>query len=333
MVSSKNRICFTVGDCNGIGLEIFFGALEAGMFEASEITLIANSRIVEEYLEHFNIDFSIEGDIITLSSKRVLIEECTTYPELDFGKVSRDSGLLAGEAVEKAVAGCLHGKYDAMITLPIQKESVYLAGWRYPGHTEMIAAKCGIRDPLMIMEHNGLRVTLLTIHIPLADVSKHITPFRIKTVLNNFAKSLRSDFGINSPKIAILSLNPHGGENGSIGTEEIDIYNTTLNELRLEVKQLSISLDGPFPADGFFAHGSYKNYDGILASYHDQGLIPLKLIANGGGVNFTGGLPIIRTSPDHGTAMNIAGKGKANSQSLIDAYRLALEIIENRKAI
>jgi 4-hydroxythreonine-4-phosphate dehydrogenase len=325
----KKKICFTSGDINGIGLETFLKAFSDGAFDSSKISLITNSEILAETAEHLYYDLIIEAEIANIAGRSFSIVECTTYPELDFGKISKDAGLLAGESIEKAVSCCLSGEQDAMVTLPIQKESVYLAGWTYPGHTEMIASRCGVKDPLMIMESKGTRVCLLTIHIPLKDVPNYITPYRIKSITEKFIRSVNSDFGVDKPRIALLALNPHGGENGSIGTEELDIYNATIDEINGYSNDEYV-VEGPFPADGFFAHGAYKKYDGIIASYHDQGLIPLKLLAEGGGVNYTGGLQIIRTSPDHGTAMDIAGKNISNPQSLVDAYNLAFQISDNR---
>ncbi|GAB5464704.1 MAG: hypothetical protein Kapaf2KO_01400 [Candidatus Kapaibacteriales bacterium] len=285
--------------------------------------------MVKDYAEHLGYSLVEEKEnYFLLDSEPFQLIECVTSPELSFGTVSKDAGLLAGESIEKGVASCLANEIDALVTLPIQKESLYLAGWTYPGHTEMIAARCGSNNPLMIMEHQGLRVTLLTLHISVSEIPKYITSYRIDTIVKGFDKTLKRDFAVTNPKIALLSLNPHAGENGNIGTEEIDIYLDAIEELRKE----NITIEGPFAADGFFAHGAYKNYDGVVASYHDQGLTPLKLLANGGGVNFTGGLSIVRTSPDHGTAMDIAGKGMANPQSLIDAFDLAIEIVNNRKS-
>jgi 4-hydroxythreonine-4-phosphate dehydrogenase len=330
LANNKHRICFTSGDCNGIGLEVFLKSVASGAFLESENTLICNSAVLEDYAEHYSMELSQEGDTITCGQGQFKLEDCVTSPELEFGAISKDAGLHAGESIDKAVVGCLEGSYDAMITLPIQKESVYLAGWTYPGHTELIAARCGVRHPLMIMEHEGLRVTLLTIHVPLRQVPAHISVYRINETVSAFARCLKKDFGVVEPKIALLGLNPHSGENGNIGTEEVDIYSEALLDLRGQGHTDGFSIDGPLPADGLFAHGAYKEYDGIVASYHDQGLIPLKLLAAGGGVNYTGGLQIVRTSPDHGTAMDIAGKSKANPKSLQDAYKLAIEIADNR---
>lgn len=331
MAESRLKIAFTAGDCNGIGLEIFLKCINAGLLSYSDITLICNSVLLEDYAEHYGFELEQKDTLIHLGKGSFGLLDCVTSPELEFGAVSRDAGLLAGESIDKAVAGCLAGDFDAMLTLPIQKESVYLAGWTYPGHTELIAARCGVKNPLMIMEHQGLRVTLLTIHIPLRQVAQSITDYKIKETVRAFARCLKQDFSVEKPKITLLGLNPHSGENGNIGTEEIDIYDSSVKDLQEEGLTEGYEIVGPLPADGLFAHGGYKSFDGIIASYHDQGLIPLKLLAAGGGVNYTGGLQIVRTSPDHGTAMDIAGKNKASLQSVIDAYNLALNIAENRK--
>jgi 4-hydroxythreonine-4-phosphate dehydrogenase len=213
--------------------------------------------------------------------------------------------------------------------MPVAKSSLYLAGWKYPGHTEMLADYCQSQEHLMILMTDRVRVALATIHIPLSRINQILSSELIISKTITLHECLKTDFGIDSPAIAVLGLNPHAGEDGALGEEENKIILPAIKKLNVS----GIRAEGPFPADGFFAHGAYRNYDAILAMYHDQGLIPLKMLAAGGGVNFTAGLPIVRTSPDHGTAYSIAGKNEANSQSSYDAIISAIEIVKRRKSI
>ena len=255
--------------------------------------------------------------------------ECPAKAVVDFGKISLDAGKLSAEAIELAVSKTIAGEFDAIVTMPVAKSSLYLAGWKYPGHTEMLASACNIKKYMMILCTRDIRVALVTIHIPLKDVASSISVGLIEEKIRIFNDSIIKDYGIKNPKIAVLGLNPHAGEDGSIGTEEIEIISPAISKMINN----GINVSGPHPSDGFFAHGDYKNYDGILSIYHDQGLIPLKLLACGGGVNYTAGLPIIRTSPDHGTAFAIAGKGLANPQSTYDALEMAVEVFKQRNCL
>jgi 4-hydroxythreonine-4-phosphate dehydrogenase len=251
---------------------------------------------------------------------------CETYVQLEFGLVTAQAGKLAQESVLKVIDYVRQGRADAMMTLPISKEAVYLAGWQFAGHTELLASYYNETNPLMILFAGNLRVALVTIHSALRDVPDLITQDRIIDICTKFNNSLIVDFAIPNPKIAVLSLNPHSGENGAMGSEEIEIIIPAIEFLNKN----GISVIGPFPSDGLFAHKEFEKYDGIVSMYHDQGLTILKYIAQGGGVNFTAGIPIIRTSPDHGTAFSIAGQNIANAQSTLDALVWAFEINKNR---
>src|SRR5690606_33344745 len=210
-------------------------------------------------------------------------------------------------------------------TAPISKEAVNLAGYSIPGHTEFIADCCG-GTPLMVMVAEGLRVALITGHIALASVSASITEELVAARTVALLESLRRDFGVAKPRVAVLGLNPHAGEGGVLGTEEREVFEPALNRLRMKGEAVS----GPHPADGLFGSGEYRKYDGILAAYHDQGLAPFKTLAFGRGVNFTAGLPIVRTSPDHGTAFAISGKGEAREGSFAAAVALAESVVQAR---
>lgn len=322
------RIAITTGDVNGIGIEIMFKALQNyNNPDSVEFVFYGCKNVLKQWLEVVDNTVSIEDNYLFIGLNKVLIQEISTSYQIEIGKVTIEAGRHAAEALELCVSDTHSGKNDAIVTLPIAKEAMYIAGWKYPGHTEMLADRCGITDPLMILFKDNLRSALVTIHNPLRKVADLISEKSVLNSIEKFEKSLKMDFGIAIPKIAVLGLNPHAGENGNIGTEEIEHIIPAINS----AKNSGINCEGPFPADGFFAHQLYKNYDGYIAMYHDQGLIPLKLLADGGGVNFTAGLPIVRTSPDHGTAFGIAGKNIANHQSLLDSITAAIDIVKNRK--
>jgi 4-hydroxythreonine-4-phosphate dehydrogenase len=326
------RIIFSMGDPNGIGVEVMLKAV--AVFDKSfphageiEFHISGNPDVILKYCELIGLNPEPRKAGFYLNNRFYTILNCMSTADLEFGKISLESGKLSAEAVELAVEATIDGKYDAMVTMPVSKSALYLAGWKFPGHTEMIAHACGTTRQLMILATGSLRVAPATIHIPIKEVPFSISKDLLIKKLEIFNHSLLQDFGIKIPSLAVLGLNPHAGEEGSIGMEEINIISPAIEE----VKAHNINVSGPYPSDGFFAHGDYKRYDGVLSMYHDQGLIPLKLIAAGGGVNFTAGLPIVRTSPDHGTAFALAGKGSANPGSAVDAIEMAIEIVNNRK--
>ncbi|MFH1050022.1 MAG: 4-hydroxythreonine-4-phosphate dehydrogenase PdxA [bacterium] len=337
------KIIFTIGDCNGIGLEVLIKALikfddfsKSSSFDKLRMTnsqvdfsIVGNEKTIKEYLSYFNFPITVNNNTIELNNRKILIIKSAAYSPVQFGKETKSAGRLAAKSIEKALALTLKNQYDAMITMPVSKSVLYKAGWKYPGHTEMLADVCNVKNPLMLLCTDKIRVGLATIHIPLSKVHKSITKSGLIETAQKFNLSLKQDFGIKAPKIALLGLNPHAGESGDIGKEEIKIIIPAINELNKQ----GIKTFGPFPADGFFAHGEYKQFHGILAMYHDQGLIPLKLLAKGSGVNFTAGLPIVRTSPDHGTAFGIAGQNKADCRSTLHAIELAIEVVRKRRKI
>jgi 4-hydroxythreonine-4-phosphate dehydrogenase len=229
-------------------------------------------------------------------------------------------------ALEKAVKDLQDENLDALITAPINKKAMQLAGFKYPGHTEFISAEFNAPHSLMLMVSDDLRVGLATNHLPVAKVAPAINKDLILKKLIIFSETLKVDFGIEKPTIAVLGLNPHAGDEGAIGTEEAEHIRPAIEQ----AKEKGILAFGPFPADGFFGSAQFKKYDGILAMYHDQGLVPFKALSFGAGVNYTAGLPIVRTSPDHGTAYDIAGKGEADPRSFIKALYLAADIVGNQ---
>lgn len=325
------KIIITSGDPNGIGIEVLlkaFSHIDIDNYpENLDFFVAGNKSTIMDYAAKIKCNFIIEDNFITIENRKIEIIDCCDEVTIELGKPTYESGKYAARAIEFAVDETISGKFDAVVTMPVSKEALYLAGWKYPGHTEMLGAKCGLQNQQMILLTGSVRVALATVHIPLHEVSSKINSSDIADSLKTFINCLKRDFGISEPKIAVLGLNPHAGESGAIGNEEIDEIIPAINTVRRN----DIIIAGPFPADGFFAHREYLNYDGILAMYHDQGLIPLKMIAGEGGVNITAGLPIVRTSPAHGTAYNIAGKNIASPQSAVESIKLAIEIVKNRQ--
>lgn len=326
------KIIISLGDPNGIGLEVFHKAVfsmldDDDRYRNCEISLAGNKATIDDYYKKNKYPAEFGGGNIIIGGRECKIIECGDFSPVRFGEVSKKAGALAAAAIETSVEIALSGEFDAMVTMPVAKESLYLAGWNYPGHTEMLADRCGIEKPLMILTSGQIRVALETIHIPLREVPDSITTESLRKTIRIFNTSLKKDFGHQKPAIAMLGLNPHAGESGNIGREEIETLKPAIDKSCLD----EINIQGPFPADGFFAHGDYRFFNGILAMYHDQGLAPLKLLAKGAGVNYTAGLPIVRTSPDHGTAFSIAGHDRADEQSALQAIDLAITIAGNRK--
>lgn len=324
-------LAVSIGDCNGIGIEVLAGALRSARQEMSELPfslfLVANAHTLCSYTAIMGLQHVWNGTTGNLEGVPYTLLPCSHQPEVSLGKSTPEAGALAVEALEKAVAEVVAGRCDALVTLPVSKASMQRVGYAFPGQTEYVAQQCGIANPMMILCTQSVRVGLVSIHIPIADVPAAITTARVRERIGTFHRTLCGDFGIAKPRIAVLGLNPHAGEDGAIGKEEQHAITPAIEQSCSD----GCHAEGPFPADGFFAHGMYHQYDGILAMYHDQGLIPLKLLAQGGGVNFTAGVPMVRTSPDHGTAFAIAGKGIADPLSTVEALRLAMDIVVARR--
>ncbi len=328
------NIIVSIGDCNGIGLETFYKAiLKLNLYKdlnsQIDLTLAGNKKTITEYFKKLNFDIKETRDGIIIEDKEINVINIASFSQVEFGKMTNDSAKLTIESLDYSLQAVLDKHFDAIVTLPINKSALKRIGWKYPGHTEFLAEKSRSKSYMMILMTRKLRIALVTTHIPLSEVSGKINQRLIENKANIFYNTLRQDFAIKKPRIAILGLNPHAGENGAIGKEETAIIIPALEKLNNEVTNFY----GPFPADGFFAHNDYKNFDGILAMYHDQGLIPLKILARNKGVNFTANLPIVRTSPDHGTAFQIAGQGIANEDSTFEAIRMAYLISKTRKKV
>ncbi|MEJ5285610.1 MAG: 4-hydroxythreonine-4-phosphate dehydrogenase [Candidatus Kapaibacterium sp.] len=326
----KINVGITIGDINGIGLEIFAKFINSQYFEKIEskvkFTLFGNENAVFEYFKSLENSGQLEKRLENaLQSGSLHLVNINVKPKIEFGKIQELSGKLAIESISTSLDAFLQKKIDCLVTLPISKKAIQMTKPNFIGHTEYIADYLNAKDPLMTFVYQNFRLCLLTTHIPISKVSGEITSETIIKKAKIFAKSLMNDFNVVHPKIAILGLNPHSGENGAIGKEEIEIFHPSIAKLRDEIQ-----IAGPFPSDGFFAFGTHKNFDGTIACYHDQGLIAFKILSKGEGVNFTANLPLVRTSPDHGTGFDIAGKNIASFKSLKNAIMLAVKITKAR---
>jgi 4-hydroxythreonine-4-phosphate dehydrogenase len=328
----KPRIAVSMGDFNGIGPEVILKALKHIDFTDSIPVLIGHEDVFQFYDRQVNTGLSFNGiaNVDELSEVAGVINLINISDEQAVspvpGEIESTAGLLSMLAVEKGIGLCLSGDTDALVTAPISKEAVHKAGYPYPGHTEFLAAKSSTKAVQMILVNDALRVALATIHIPVKDILSYLSTGLLEKQIDLLDHSLKSDFGIQDPHIAVLGLNPHAGDGGVIGTEEPEIIQPAIDA----ASRRNILVKGPFPADGFFGNQAYKNYDAILAMYHDQGMIPFKTLSFGSGVNFTAGLPFIRTSPDHGTGYDIAGKNRASELSFRAAYELAVKMVMNK---
>lgn len=324
------RIAISIGDFNGVGPEVIIKTLRRGDLQNFTPVVIGCASIIDEYLALLKTDLSyhVAASPDQIKESEVNILQIADEPvEVKPGKLTPVAGKLAMEAVEKGIELCQTQQADALVTAPISKEAIHKAGYQVPGHTEFLAEKTGSADFMMMLVSGSLRVGLATVHVPLMQVPSLLNEEEIIRYLHIMNRSLHTDFGITEPEIAILGLNPHAGDGGVIGSEETEYITPAIQKMQFD----GLNVKGPFPADSFFGSGRYKAFDGILAMYHDQGLIPFKTLSFGKGVNFTAGLPIIRTSPDHGTAFSIAGKGKADEGSFSSAFTLAKEMARNRR--
>lgn len=331
MSDEKIRVGISQGDINGIGLEVILKTLiEPGISDICTPVLFSSQKTVSYYrkvlgIEEFN--FNPIRDLSQLNNKKVNVLIC--YEEevnIEMGKASEVGGKYAFISLDKATQALLNNQIDVLVTAPINKNTIQNPEFTFSGHTEYLGTKLG-GDPLMILCSNYLRVALVTGHVPVKDVASKISTEKILLKINQLHKSLKEDFGIRKPKIAVLGLNPHAGDNGVIGNEDKDIIAPAVQKAFDDNRLVY----GPYSADGFFGNGSYKQFDAILAIYHDQGLVPFKTISFNEGVNFTAGLNFVRTSPDHGTGFDIAGKNIAKEDSFKQAIYMAIDVFKNRK--
>lgn len=330
----RPRIAITMGDPNGVGPEVVLKCLaDARLAKYLEPVLVGVPHVFKVHAAKVGLrELHLEAaaDVPEALPERglaVVDVAPEERVEVAFGKGTEASGRLAMAAVARAVDLCLDGKVDAMVTAPISKEAIARAGFAFPGHTEFIAERTGTTRFTMMMVADTLRVGLVTGHVPIWDVPKLVTREHIVEKIRILSDSLQRDFGVQRPKIAVLGLNPHAGDGGVLGREEAE---SIVPAIQQACEQGHLAF-GPFPADGFFAIAGYQLYDAVLAMYHDQGLVPFKTLAFESGVNYTAGLPIVRTSPDHGTAYNIAGQGKASPGSMRSALYVAIDIARLRR--
>lgn len=331
-MSEKLKVGITIGDVNGIGLEVIIKTLANNkILDFFTPIVYGNTKVASFHRKAIGItdfSFNVINSADQANEKRPNMINCWHEDvKITLGESNDIGGKYAFLSLEKATEDLIQGKIDVLITAPINKHNIQQEEFNFPGHTEYIQSKTGSSDVLMFMISDELKIGVVTGHIPVNEIAKNITRETIVAKLKLMHNSLKNDFWVQKPKIAVLGLNPHAGDNGLIGSEDKDIVIPAIEE----ANEMNIFAFGPYPADGFFAGDNYKNFDGVLAMYHDQGLIPFKQIAFHNGVNFTAGLSVIRTSPDHGTGYDIAGKNIASEQSFKEAIFAALHIAKRRR--
>jgi len=331
-IESKPVIGITVGDVNGIGPEIIIKALrDSRILNHITPVIYGSTKTLAYYRKALKADdfnYSQVKESGKLNPKKVNVINCwEEMVEINPGEITKEAGNASYQALKKAVENLKNNLIEGLVTGPINKHNIQSEEFNFPGHTEYFTKAVEAKDSLMLLASDQLRVGVVTGHIPIKDVSTVIGKEKITSKLQILEDTLKTDFGISRPRIAVLGLNPHAGEGGLLGSEDDKIIRPVVNDF----KNKGSLIFGPLPADGFFGQGDYKKFDGILAMYHDQGLIPFKTIAFHEGVNYTAGLPIVRTSPDHGTAYAIAGKNQASSDSMLKAIYMAMDICKNRK--
>lgn len=326
------RLGISQGDINGIGYEVLLKCFsDSRMLEGCTPILYGSSKVASYHKKMINAtDFPFinirsaeQAEVHKFNILNIVQEEI----KIDIGQPTEIGGKLAAMSLDYACHDLMHGKLDAIVTNPINKKNIQSENFNFPGHTEYLTKKFGAEESLMIMTCHDIHIGIMTNHLSLSQVPQVINRDLILRKLKVMDSSLKRDFGIRMPKIAVLALNPHAGDRGLIGTEDDEIVAPAIRE----AFDNGILAFGPYPADGFFGNGSIRDFDGVMALYHDQGLIPFKLMSFTEGVNFTAGLPYVRTSPAHGTAYEIAGKNKASAQSFRNAVFLAQDIIKNRR--
>jgi 4-hydroxythreonine-4-phosphate dehydrogenase len=331
-IQKSLKIGITMGDINGIGPEVIMKALkDQRILQDCTPVIYGSGRVFGYYRKALNIqDFVYQScrsadDVV--QRKVNVISVWSEEVDVQVGQVTTEGGKCAYQALEHATKDLASGKIDVLVTAPISKEAMGKAGFPFPGHTEYLADLSGEEEALMVMVSEKLRVALVTVHVPLKEIVSQLTKEKVVAKIKAFEQTLKKDFGVIKPRIAVLGLNPHAGENGKMGSEEQEIISPAIQQVR----NAGMMVFGPYPADGLFGSEQRAQFDGILAMYHDQGLTGFKAVAFEDGVNFTAGLPIVRTSPDHGTAFDIAGKNLANPQSLLSAIYTAIDVFRNRQ--
>jgi 4-hydroxythreonine-4-phosphate dehydrogenase len=331
-MSDKIKIGISIGDVNGIGLEVIIKSLaELQILDYCTPIIYGHTKVASYHRKALGMSdfaFNVITSADAANPKKVNMINCWEEDvKIDLGVANETGGKYALISLEKATDDLVSGAIDALVTAPINKHNIQSETFKFPGHTEYLQERSGSKDVLMFLLSEDIRVGVVTGHIPLTSVAQSITKEKIVKKLVLMNESLKKDFWIEKPKIAVLGLNPHAGDNGLLGSEEEQIIMPAIQE----AFDKGVICFGPYPADGFFGKGSFKQFDAVLAMYHDQGLIPFKTLAFSTGVNYTAGLNFVRTSPDHGTGYDIAGKNEADPSSFIEAIFSAIHIVERRR--
>lgn len=327
------RVGITHGDINGVGYEVILGSLaNEDILDICTPVVFGYHSLAEKCRKMLGLNdmkfFRAASADAVRDGQINVVEISQTVPEHTPGIPTQKSGKAAVEALQLAVEALEAGNIDVLVTAPISKEAVQSDSFHFPGHTEFLEAAIGKgQKARMILFNDEVRVALVSTHLPIAKVAGAVTPDSVTAAIESMAASLTRDFGFDRPRVAVLSLNPHAGDGGLLGNEEAEVIIPAINR----AKENGILAFGPYPADGFFGMGDYTRFDGIVAMYHDQGLAPFKTLAGQSGVNYTAGLPYVRTSPDHGTAFSIAWKGEADPTSMREAIYKAMDIFRNRR--
>ena len=331
-MSDRLKIGISIGDVNGVGIEVIIKTLMDSRLQEYFTPIVYGSTKVTSYhrkaLGIHDFSFQVINSPEQANDKRPNLINCWQEDvQIQLGEENETGGKYAFISLQRATDDLIAGKIDALVTAPINKHNIQQEGFAFPGHTEYLQSRTSSNDVLMFMVSEALRIGVVTGHIPVKDIAANITKEGIVAKLRLMNESLKKDFWIEKPKIAVLGLNPHAGDHGLIGKEDEEIILPAIEQ----AKQEGVFCFGPYPADGLFAGEAYAKFDGVLAMYHDQGLIPFKHIAARGGVNYTAGLPIVRTSPDHGTGYDIAGKNMASEVSFREAIFTAVHIVKRRR--
>ncbi len=327
----KPIIGFSCGDLNGIGIEIIIKCLsDSRMLDVCTPVIFASNKSINFYrkgMPEGNFQFQSLKELSRLNPKMINLFNCWEEEvQITPGVLNEIGGQYARLSLVAATEALKNGEIDALVTAPIHKSNIQHETFHYTGHTPFLRDAFGVEDVVMLMVADNMRIALLSEHVPVSEAAAAVTKEAIQRKVKILVSALQRDYGIDKPKIAVLALNPHAGDEGLIGKEELEIIQPAVREL----KQSGAMVFGPYPADAFFARAQYQHFDAVLAMYHDQGLIPFKSLAAGEGVNYTAGLPKVRTSPDHGTAFDIAGQNKADHASILAAFYEAIEIINRR---
>lgn len=330
---TRPRLALSIGDPNGIGPEVVLKVARLGL--DADLLAVGSAAALRAHAAHLGLEAPREvADPAEATGEGLaaLDPDPGLEARIDWGETTAEGGAHAMRAVACAVDLALEGAVDGIVTAPISKEAIQRAGYTVPGHTEFLQQRTGASTVVMVLAADlpagPLRVALVTIHVPVRAVAGLVSADRIDATCRTLAAALRADLGLEAPRLAVLGLNPHAGDGGVLGTEEIDVIGPALEALRAD----GLDVTGPHPADAFFGRGAWTHADAVVAMYHDQGLAPFKALAQGAGVNVTLGLPIVRTSPDHGTAFDVAGRGVADPASMAAAVRMAADMARRRAA-